>query len=92
MNLDCYLKSQTNVTASVFARSLGISAPLLSQWRKGVRRVSVHHCLAIERATGGRVTRGELRPHDAHLIWPDIASGAGPDTGENPETFQDTFR
>jgi DNA-binding transcriptional regulator YdaS (Cro superfamily) len=34
--------------------------------------VPVEHCLAIERATEGAVTRRDLRPDDAHLIWPDI--------------------
>lgn len=31
-------------------------------------------CLAIERATGGQVTRQDLRPDDYWLIWPDLAA------------------
>lgn len=44
------------------------------QWRYGYagRIPGPEHCLAIERATKGVVTRADLRPHDAHLIWPDV--------------------
>lgn len=36
----------------------GITTQAVSQWR----RVPAHHCLAIERALGGRVSVHELRP------------------------------
>jgi len=39
----------------------------------GLRTVPVASAVAIERATGGLVTRLELRPHDGHLIWPEFA-------------------
>lgn len=31
------------------------------------------HCVAIERATGGKVTRRELRPDDWAELWPELA-------------------
>lgn len=40
------------------ARTLGISPQAISQWS----RVPAERVLAIERATGGAVTRTELRP------------------------------
>lgn len=36
----------------------------------------VLHCVAIERATAGAVTRRDLRPNDWHLIWPELAQQA----------------
>jgi DNA-binding transcriptional regulator YdaS (Cro superfamily) len=51
---------------------LGISKGAVSQWKAENRRVPAAHCLAIERATNGAVTRRDLRPDDFHLIWPDL--------------------
>jgi len=72
MNLDNYLNTQTNTAAAVFAQKVGVPASSLSLWRKGRRPVPARHCLAIERATGGLVTRLDLRA-DARQIWPDLA-------------------
>lgn len=33
----------------------------------------IEHCLSIEQATDGKVTRQELRPNDFWRIWPDLA-------------------
>ena len=54
------------------ARLLGVSAPTVNQWCKGIRDVPPARCAAIERATGGKVTRADLRPDDYWLIWPDL--------------------
>jgi len=51
---------------------LGVTPPTVNQWAKGTRPVPIVHCVAIERATAGAVTRRDLRPDDAHLIWPDL--------------------
>jgi len=75
-------------SATKLARVLGVTKSAVHQWKLPGRKVPIEKCLAIERATGGRVTRGELRPHDAHLIWPDIASGSAEHSGGNPETFR----
>jgi len=43
---------------SALARQLGISPQAISQWT----RVPAERVLDVERATGGQVTRHELRP------------------------------
>ena len=59
---------------SALARCLGVTSPAVSQWVKGVRPVPAKHCTAIERATGGQVTRRDLRPDDWQDIWPELAT------------------
>jgi DNA-binding transcriptional regulator YdaS (Cro superfamily) len=46
---------------------------LISQWANRVRQIPIERCPAIERATGGAVTRRDLRPDDWHVIWPELA-------------------
>jgi DNA-binding transcriptional regulator YdaS (Cro superfamily) len=58
---------------ALLSRMLGVKTPTVNQWVKGFRPVPVGRCAAIERATGGAVTRRDLRPDDFHLIWPDLA-------------------
>jgi DNA-binding transcriptional regulator YdaS (Cro superfamily) len=55
------------------AKAIEVAPALVHQWRSGARPVPVQHCLAIERATSGAVTRRDLRPTDWHLIWPELA-------------------
>ncbi len=77
MNLAQYLSSPDAITPAELCRRAGIKNPdQLRQWRfaYGGRRPQPRYCLAIERATSGAVTRRDLRPDDAHLIWPDIAA------------------
>jgi len=57
---------------TALAAVLGVSKGAVSQWKDENRRVPAAHCLAIERATNGAVTRRDLRPDDFHLIWPDL--------------------
>lgn len=47
--------------ASALARALRIKPPSVAEWRAR-NRVPAERCLAIERATNGRVTKHELRP------------------------------
>ena len=61
MTLDDYLK-HTNTTGTQFAVLLGVPAPLVSQWRTGVRQVPAERCIAIEQITGGAVRCEDLRP------------------------------
>lgn len=74
------------------ATSIGVSPVLISQWSGGPRpRVPpIERCVPIERATGGQVTRADLRPDDYLDIWPELgtqpaevaappAAWAGPD-------------
>jgi DNA-binding transcriptional regulator YdaS (Cro superfamily) len=64
------------------AKAIDVVPAIVHQWRSGVRPVPVQHCLAIERATAGAVSRRDLRPDDWHLIWPEL------DTPEPPETAE----
>lgn len=44
------------------ARTLDVSAVIISQWKTGTRQVPADRCIEIERATGGQVRCEELRP------------------------------
>lgn len=59
---------------AALARLLGVKAPTVQQWASGARPVAIERCVAIERVTGGLVTRKQLRPDDWHLIWPELAA------------------
>lgn len=58
---------------AALAAALNVTQPTVSEWARGERPVPIPRCLAIEVATGGKVSRMELRPNDWHLIWPDQA-------------------
>lgn len=53
------------------AEIVGVSPKSVWAW---IERGSVPavYCVSIEMATGGAVTRRDLRPDDFHLIWPDL--------------------
>lgn len=51
---------------------LGVTKGAISQWKLPDRSVPVMHCVAIESATDGQVTRQDLRPTDYWLIWPEL--------------------
>lgn len=57
---------------TVLARMLGVSAPTVHEWKVLKRPVPAMRCTAIEQATGGKVTRKELRPLDWMDIWPEL--------------------
>jgi len=47
---------------AVLARQINVSPQVVWQWADGRRPVPAHHCMAIEEATEGKVTRYDLRP------------------------------
>lgn len=77
MQLATYF-AETRGAQADLARALGVPQSLPSAWaatdQDKRRPVPVQHCLAIERATNGAVTRRDLRPDDFHLIWPDLGA------------------
>lgn len=77
MELLEYLTAERGRQAAL-CRQIGLHAPDLSRWASGSRPVPIEHCPRIERATGGAVTRRELRPHDWHLIWPELVTKKHP--------------
>lgn len=79
MSLHEYLSSEGSLSPAQLCERAGIkNIDQLRQWRHGYanRQPGPAHCLAIERATNGQVTRAELRPDDYWLIWPDLSAPA----------------
>lgn len=64
--------------ATRLANLLGVSVQAVCFWRDGRRGIPVEKCTAIERATGGAVSRRDLRPDDWHEIWPELAEQETP--------------
>jgi DNA-binding transcriptional regulator YdaS (Cro superfamily) len=60
MTLNEYL-SKPGLAADL-ARSIGVSAVLVSQWKNMSRPIPAQRCLEIEKATLGAVRCEELRP------------------------------
>lgn len=58
---------------SALALAIGVSQSTPSMW-KARGSIPPEHCLAIERATDGKVTRADLRPEDYWRIWPDLSA------------------
>lgn len=66
------------------AQAVGVTPPVVSDWVTGKKGVPVERCVAIEIATGGEVTRRDLRPDDWQNIWPELAQS--PATIAQPAT------
>ena len=64
----------TRGRAVELARQIGVHPVLIRQWASGSRAVPIEHCAALERATGGAVSRRSLRPADWERIWPELAT------------------
>lgn len=62
------------------AAAIGVSQPVVSNWRARGTTPDAAHCVAIERATNGAVTRQSLRPDDWQAIWPELAKPRKPKT------------
>ena len=60
MDLKTYLEQRGE--AMSLARTIGVSAVVISLWKTGARQVPAERCPVIERATGGAVRCEELRP------------------------------
>ena len=61
MNIKKYLEV-SGKTQSEFAAELGVTQGLVHQWIYGLTKVIAERCAAIEFATGGKVTKHDLRP------------------------------
>lgn len=82
MTLREYISAERGRAVAV-ANDIGVLPVLVRQWAAG-RPVPVQHCAALERATGGAVTRRGLRPADWQRIWPELAA-AGAEAGQQHE-------
>lgn len=71
MNINTYLEKSS---LSELARTLDVAPSVVYQWAKSVRKVPIQRCHDVVKATDGMVTLQDLRPHDWHLIWPELAT------------------
>ena len=55
------------------AKHLKIRPPSVASWLVGKRPIPIEHAAAIERFTGGEVTRKDLFPDRWRDIWPELA-------------------
>jgi DNA-binding transcriptional regulator YdaS (Cro superfamily) len=58
------------------ANKLGVTTPTVNQWVSNHRPVPIKQCVAIEKITGGAVSRKDLRPDDWEKIWPELTEAA----------------
>lgn len=65
-----YLSDKTQQEMAIL---LGIRQPTLQAWLSKKRPIPVKRCVQIEEATGGAVTRRDLRPDDWREIWPELS-------------------
>ncbi len=74
-----YLKALPAGGANAFAERCGVTFRHLQNITYGDRMASAALALAIERESGGAVSRQELRPDDWRDYWPDLPP---PETGK----------
>jgi DNA-binding transcriptional regulator YdaS (Cro superfamily) len=72
MDLKTYISKGQRGTGTKLAEALGVSPSYLSQLAHPTANVSPERCVEIEKATGGAVTRRDLRPSDWQRIWPEL--------------------
>lgn len=77
MDLKTYISKERG-NASKLADALKISISYLSQMASGAAPISPSRCVEIEKATGGVVTRRDLKPENWHLIWPELVNKKNP--------------
>lgn len=54
--------SQVALAAAISSKKKRVSPGQVSHWYTGLKQVPPHHCIPVEEATWGLVTRYELRP------------------------------
>lgn len=76
MNLLQYIKTQPHGTLRKLSNEIGAHAPDVSRWASSERPIPIHRAVAIERATGGAVTRQDMFPEKWREMWPELADKA----------------
>ena len=69
------------------ARLLGKKQPHIYKWLNSPNGVPPEHCFPIETATGGKVTRRDLRPDDWKRIWPELSGQDEAPKATKPKTL-----
>lgn len=77
MDLKTYLADSPG-GGVLLAEKLKVAPAYLSQMVNGHRAISPERCVAIEKATDGKVTRRDLRPDDWKAIWPELERRTAP--------------
>ena len=72
MNLNIWA-NQERGRGLLLAKAIAVKPPTVSDWITGKKAVPLERCMPIERATGGQVTRRDLRPDDYLIHWPELA-------------------
>lgn len=72
MNFSDWVNEQRGRSLAI-AQAVGVTPPVVSDWVTGKKGIPMERCTAIERATGGAVTRKDLRPDDWQDHWPELA-------------------
>lgn len=72
----------------MLATAIEVAASTPSMW-KARGSVPAEYCAPIERATGGKVSRRDLRPTDWHRIWPELVTDEFPAPEEAREIGAD---
>ena len=78
MTLSEYITAQGRGAISALAKQIGAPIPDVSRWVSGDRPVPAGRCVAIEAATGGAVTRKDLKPLTWKAFWPELAKPQSP--------------
>lgn len=68
-----YLAPMSRAQRAAFAARCRTSTNTLRNIAYGQKRAGAALCIAIEQATGGAITRADLRPEDWPLLWPEYA-------------------
>lgn len=75
MELKTYLSTLDVLKRDDLARNCGTTRGHLQNICYGLRTCSAELATALERESGGAITRRDLRPDDWHLIWPELVAG-----------------
>lgn len=74
-----YLKANRGAALRI-AREIEQPPQVVYAWGSGKRPIPERRCVQIEALTSRQVMRWDLRPHDWHLIWPELVALAGAPT------------
>lgn len=62
MDLKTYFERKDAITQAELARRIEVTPGMVWQWLKSLRPIAGENVLGIEKATGGKVSRHDLRP------------------------------
>ncbi len=71
-----YINSLSREDQEAFAKRCATSVSYLRKACSIKQRIGAELCSAIERESGGAVTRKHLRPLDWKLVWPELVNAA----------------